>query len=1476
MKNRKLFAITAIFVFALWGVRAQTLAPGGVNNPNYTWVAWLQSENYDNGTWTNSITGTVGNFIKQDQTPPKINEGYNFHPSVQFPFMTGNSYGRYWMRSENNNSMTTSDNITTIFVLKRSADNNSYDHLLAFNSSYTTGAISWYSLSNISWTWQTIRRNFGAVTEGIIVLDNANTNAANIKYHYNGANSGSVTGTTDGSYAANQQIAIASGENDDSDGYYGFEGTIQEIIILKANGTNNHLEAADLQKIHSYLAIKYGITLNNNEDYVNSTGDAVWDRTANASYNQAIFGIARDDADGLYQKQSANTLGPVNAIFVGNSLKPLNIQNSGTLSNGQYVMIGTSGTGSVDLTYTFDNGYTFYNGPVTASNGLNYRNGIVYKAQLTDPAQTQGNVSFTVKLAVTGSAPYCLVSKNANFIPSDTKIYPVNGGVATVELSSEFQYIDFAGFTSRINQAPGGVTAGLKLWLRADDDASITLENLPSTDSKLRGYPDLYGATHVTATSEWKDLIRNHTYSYQMGGNIDHLIPVYQQSNYMTNYHPAIHFWGNGINSTWLGNTSGIWPSQYPTNNKHSAFFVVNNDFGTHTWIYTMMFGSASLNTNYRGPGYGVEKRSGNIVGRFRTDATEGYGSADLFKPGATSILGYHHSWPNTSATPSGNSSVKFRFNGLEDTRANIAAGNFGLNQESMIGKGYIHDRVLQGVMSEVIMYDDEISETDVAKIESYLAIKYGITLHPSTTSTNRFNYMFSDGMSFWNGDVAGTDKYAVFYNRIAAVIRDDAANLHNSHSHSTDVGSLLHMGVAGKKLGTSGAETGKLDYDTEAVVWGDDNAAGETEITGDVCGDFRYIFNRKWLVHKKTENDRPITMLVGAQDNTGTQLGGVNDPVSQKFFDRLGEGYDVVLLVAESPEDIDNRNFKAIIPMSYIDKEHQCQYTFADEETYITFAYRINNKGCVGETSFEGNLEYKWSSQWERYNYGNDNNMGTISKPAYDLGLGVNITTSVTYDNGIYGISYYPQSVNSPSSGSLEIRRIGGAVNQKVTVKMVFNYPVIPVFSISDIDAFLNAFESVKVTGACNGESYLPTLSYGSNANTSHFKINGNTATAFMLADLPSTNKDGRLDVRFEGGVTEVTIEYTIIHTINSYISTLVISPISIMNVPPPPPVNEDGLSFVKDVKRDNISTCEDVEYSFYIQNTNCDTMFVNFSDDLPQYLNWMSLSLDEVNDLHNIHISTNDYENKQHLQIDSLAIPGTSTLRFTATATFDAAPSGDYSNRASIDYNRIINNVSTPVILESLDRETLGEKTTFHATQALRSSKAQLISSISPERYGANALVEVSLAVTNPNTATPFTNIFLDIDWDAGFSYEDGSLSVSGASSGITMLTPDNNRMCTFAGANATTGFTLQPGTTVIKFKLRAPSTPEPALDNEGNIIQGKNAALNVNYEFTMKNDDPCEYLTVTDLKGRLTMEYIKMHILLNQHVTTRIKKY
>jgi hypothetical protein len=75
-----------------------------------------------------------------------------------------------------------------------------------------------------------------------------------------------------------------------------FLGDIMEVAWY-----NRTLTANEQSRVNSYLAVKNGVTFN--ENYLSTNSSVVWDRTVNTGYNNNIFGIAKDDFTALHQKQ---------------------------------------------------------------------------------------------------------------------------------------------------------------------------------------------------------------------------------------------------------------------------------------------------------------------------------------------------------------------------------------------------------------------------------------------------------------------------------------------------------------------------------------------------------------------------------------------------------------------------------------------------------------------------------------------------------------------------------------------------------------------------------------------------------------------------------------------------------------------------------------------------------------------------------------------------------------------------------------------------------------------------------------------------------------------------------------------------------------------------------------------------------------------------------------------------------------------
>jgi hypothetical protein len=1063
------------------------------------------------------------------------------------------------------------------------------------------------------------------------------------------------------------------------------------------------------------------------------------------------------------------------------------------------------------------------------------------------------------------------------------------------------------------------------MWLRADDEIGLKTEG--ATAALIANYPAHPGWTSLDVektdvVTEWKDLARSHTYTRTLAERA----PIYMPADPELNFQPAVRFWSGtaAAQNAFLGNSLGVLNEARPP---HTVIFVLNTRYHSgNNWIYPMMFGSAGMGS-FNGPGYGVQRQNATGPtaqegrGRFRTSNVEPQGTRTLFRTGATTIAGY---MINSGAATA--EQLKFRFNATQDNPTagvgSVSGNVLNMTQASTLGSGYSYSRTLQGSMGEAIIFDKILNADEWRRVESYLSLKYGTTLRPALTltTTGRFDYVLSDNTEIWMG-ATGAARYQKYYNNIAAVVRDDVARLNMQHSHSTDVNSILYMGIAGTKLTDDGAYLGAFENNNEAIIWGStglaDDGAGISKREEEACGTFDYRFDRVWYVHKKTRDDRPLKMLVAARNNINLAFGSESDAeVIHNYYGNLHVGNDLVLIIAESEADMAANIYKQVIPMYYIDGKHQTSYTFTEEDTYITFGYKINASGCMAnpDAAFTGTKTFDWTQWTSRTNTNPNTRLGVnLLVPGRDLGDNIEVlSTSVSYPGGTYGSGAnafavrayrgFPRSVNSPQRGSLEVQRRGGQVgtNSDVVIRIQYNNPVVPEFIIAGLSGDSRVREEVQITGWCedNTTPFFPKLSYVGDQRNATYTIRGNRATVNRRVSATASNRNGQVNVEFQGGVSVVEIRYRITNRRNTSRQNIFISPITARPVMLPPPINEDGLAFTKQIREANVFTCDLAQYVFEIHNTNCDEKWVNFTDTLQsEYMYWdfSSLSLDSVNTFANASIKINEYGGTQIITIDSLLLPpsSVSTLRLAAAFTSDA-PTGTYENRAVISYYRAGGLITLP----SFNRETLAVVTTCFAEQIEAREPVEVEAKVLRPTYTRNGLVNATVMFTNEGTDV--TDSFLEIDFNEEFTLVPGSVKITDVDGneleGFKIILPaaddEDKNFFSIVGVcyqefdaadnplplpsecteDSPEGFTLPSGELLVTFQLKAPAEPTDEVDNN-NIPTGRKVDLEINYNFSTGMDEPCLDRLV-DGQGTVIVPFqmAPLQIITNRHINIR----
>ena len=125
---------------------------------------------------------------------------------------------------------------------------------------------------------------------------------------------------------------------------YNFNGEVAEIITYPSG-----LTPLERTKIESYLAIKYGITLDPTiAYYLSNTGNQLWNNTT--TYWHDVFGIGREDAYGLNQPQS-NSINTGSGDGTGQNGKGnIVLSNPSSLDDGDFLMIGHNNAALTEIT----------------------------------------------------------------------------------------------------------------------------------------------------------------------------------------------------------------------------------------------------------------------------------------------------------------------------------------------------------------------------------------------------------------------------------------------------------------------------------------------------------------------------------------------------------------------------------------------------------------------------------------------------------------------------------------------------------------------------------------------------------------------------------------------------------------------------------------------------------------------------------------------------------------------------------------------------------------------------------------------------------------------------------------------------------------------------------------------------------------------------------------------------------------------
>lgn len=116
-----------------------------------------------------------------------------------------------------------------------------------------------------------------------------------------------------------------------------FSGKFCELIIY-----NKELSLSDIQKIHTYLALRYGITLDSMM-YVNGKGEVIWPEDTDYTFSHEIAGIGYDSLLGVHQLEAAGLSGYAEVVLYVDTLTKDNGEHPLQLNHEGFILWGSNG-----------------------------------------------------------------------------------------------------------------------------------------------------------------------------------------------------------------------------------------------------------------------------------------------------------------------------------------------------------------------------------------------------------------------------------------------------------------------------------------------------------------------------------------------------------------------------------------------------------------------------------------------------------------------------------------------------------------------------------------------------------------------------------------------------------------------------------------------------------------------------------------------------------------------------------------------------------------------------------------------------------------------------------------------------------------------------------------------------------------------------------------------------------------------------
>lgn len=338
-------------------------------------------------------------------------------------------------------------------------------------------------------------------------------------------------------------------------------------------------------------------------------------------------------------------------------------------------------------------------------------------------------------------------------------------------------------------QAPGGVSTNLAVWYKAD--LNVT-GNPVSTWATSGGSAAGYNLTQSTA------------------GNRPAVVAG--STNYKRyNYNPRIDF--VVANSTRLENTATT-PNLYGT--AGSLFMVTDQNSGPgQGTALTYSSNLASQRVQVK-PSFRIQTSTG----------TSGY-TADWSAPAEYAV----NSASLLAVSGLGVSAVHRR-NSVPIPCSNCGLGLYNpvITTGLRVGRNGGGSEYVDCDLGEIIIYNAALTTAQTNRVESYLAIKYGITRGGNTGLSSSYDYVNSAGTTIWSK--LSNDGYN---NDIAGIGRDDNSALVQKQSISVNNNESVSIGLVSLDA-SNAANSNTFSVNNSFLVWGNNGGQQNTVFNDAAC----------------------------------------------------------------------------------------------------------------------------------------------------------------------------------------------------------------------------------------------------------------------------------------------------------------------------------------------------------------------------------------------------------------------------------------------------------------------------------------------------------------------------------------------------------------------------------------------------------------------------------------------------------------